>query len=60
MLNWKMPDERGRKRNRAYIIREFLDGCFYDESYTVALCNQRLVDAGEVSLTPLFPKKESK
>ena len=45
MLNWKMPDERGRKRNRAYIIREFLDGCFYDESYTVALCNQRLVDA---------------
>ena len=20
MLNWKMPDERGRKRNRAYII----------------------------------------
>jgi len=60
MLNWKMPDERGRKRNRAYIIREFLDGCFYDESYTVALCNQRLVDAGEVSLTPLFPPKEGK
>ena len=27
MLNWKMPDECGRKRNRAYIIREFLDGC---------------------------------
>ena len=45
---------------RLFIIREFLDGCFYDESYTVALCNQRLVDAGEVSLTPLFPPKEGK
>ena len=60
MLDWKMPNERGKNRNRACIIREFLDGCFYDNSYSVALCNQRLVDAGEMSLTPLFPPKEGK
>lgn len=59
LLGWTMPDERGKDRNRACIIREFLDGCFYDDSYTVALCNQCLVNAGEVSLTPLFPPKES-
>lgn len=59
MLNWNMPNECGSERNRACIIREFLDGCFYDDSYTVALCNQRLVDYEKDSLTSLFPKKES-
>lgn len=55
-----MPDERGKDRNRTYIIREFLDGCFYDESYTVADCNERLIAAGIESLTSLFPQKDGK
>lgn len=60
LLEKDMPDERGKNRNRAYIIREFLDGCFYDESYTVAACNERLIAAGAESLTSLFPQKEGK
>lgn len=55
-----LPDERGKDRNRAYIIREFLDGCFYNESYTIAVCNERLISAGTESLTSLFPQKEKK
>lgn len=60
VLEKEMPDERGKYRNRAYIIREFLDGCFYDEKYTVSACNERLIAAGEESLTSLFPQKEGK
>ena len=60
VLEKEMPDERGKHRNRAYIIREFLDGCFYDEKYTVSVCNERLIAAGEESLTSLFPQKEVK
>lgn len=60
MLEINMPDERGKDRNRAYIIREFLDGCFYNESYTVAICNKRLVNANMKALTSRFPLKEDK
>ena len=60
LLEKDMPDERGKDRNRAYIIREFLDGCFYNESYTVAACNERLIAACTESLTSLFPQKEGK
>lgn len=60
MLEKDMPDERGKNRDRAYIIREFLDGCFYDESYTVAACNERLIATGAEALTSLFPQKEGK
>lgn len=60
LLEKDMPDERGKDRSRAYIIREFLDGCFYDESYMVAACNERLIATGAESLTSLFPQKEVK
>lgn len=53
MLENGMPDERGKDRNRAYIIREFLDGCSFDKNYTVAACNERLDAVGEPTLTSL-------
>ncbi len=37
-----MPDERGGGKKRAFIIRDHLDGCSFDERFTVASCNQQL------------------
>lgn len=55
-----MPDEWGKNRTRAFTIRDFLDGCSYDDRYTVAACNARLVEIGAELLTQLVPNKEDK
>lgn len=43
---------------RSYIIREYLDGCYYDDSLTVISCNDRLRANGVPSLTKLTSEKE--
>ena len=53
-----MPDERGKNRTRAYIIREYLDGCYYVERYTVAALNRLLSSKGYKQLTSLTSEKE--
>lgn len=45
---------------RSYIIREYLDGCYYDDSLTVISCNDRLRANGEPTLTKLTSEKEDK
>ena len=40
------------------IIREYLDGCYYDDSLTVISCNDRLRANGEPTLTKLTSEKE--
>ena len=58
LIEKSMPDERGKNRNRAYIIREYLDGCYYDERYTVAALNRLLSSKGYKQLTSLTSEKE--
>lgn len=43
---------------RSYIIREHLDGCYYDDSLTVISCNERLRANGELPLTKLTSERE--
>ena len=43
---------------RSYIIREYLDGCYYDDSLTVISCNDRLRANGVPTLTMLTSEKE--
>ncbi len=45
---------------RSYIIREYLDGCYYDDSLTVASCNDRLIANKERPLTKLTSETEGK
>lgn len=58
LIEKSMPDERGKNRNRAYIIREYLDGCYYDERYTEAALNRLLSSKGYKKLTSLISEKE--
>ena len=60
LIERTMPDECGKNRNRAYIIREYLDGCYYDHKYTVAALNRLLGSKGYKQLTPLISDKEDK
>ncbi len=60
LIERTMPDECGKNRNRAYIIREYLDGCYYDDKYTVAALNRLLGSKGYKQLTPLISDKEDK
>lgn len=55
-----MPDEWGNERASAFIIRDFLDGCCYDENYTVANCNTRLAEISAPLLTRLVLTTEGK
>lgn len=45
---------------RSYLIREYLDGCYYDDSLTVASCNDRLIANKERPLTKLTSETEGK
>lgn len=45
---------------RSYIVREHLDGCYYDERLTVASCNDRLIANKERPLTKLTSETEDK
>ena len=45
---------------RSYIIREYLDGSYYDDSLTVASCNDRLIANKERPLTKLTSETEGK
>ena len=45
---------------RSYIVREYLDGCFYDDSLTVISCNDRLKANNEEPLTNLTSETEGK
>lgn len=53
-----MPDERGGRKERAFIIRDYLDSCSYDDSFTVASCNRQLRAKHFDPLTPLFDESE--
>ena len=45
---------------RSYIIREYLDGCYYDDSLTVIACNERLKANGVPPLTKLTSEMEER
>lgn len=45
---------------RSYIIREYLDGCYYDDSLTVIACNDRLKANGVPPLTKLTSEMEGR
>ena len=57
-LRHRLRDGIVEHTTRSYIIREYLDGCYYDDSLTVISCNDRLRANGEPTLTKLTSEKE--
>ena len=51
LANETMPDEKGKPDQREYIIRHFMDGCFYKENFTVPCCNDCLKAAKKAMLS---------
>ena len=47
----KMPDAGYHNSARKKIIRNYLDGCYYSEKYTIENCNKELISKGEKSLS---------
>ena len=45
---------------RSYIVREYLDGCYYDSSLTVISCNDRLIANKANPITKLSSEMEGK
>ena len=60
LAEFRFPDERGHNRKRAYVIRSYLDGCFYSDQFTVARCNTVLSSIQLNPLTSLFLKTGDK
>lgn len=53
-----IPDDKIDLDNREYIIRDFMDGCAYDDRYTLDLCNRWLKASGKRALTSLISDME--
>lgn len=54
----EMPDDKQLLDNREYIIRDFMDGCAYNDCFTLSLCNRTLRANGEKMLTSLISEQE--
>lgn len=54
ILDWPLPDDRGRGTEREVIIRRYMDTCENDTSVTVRRCNKEL---RKKNMTPLTDKR---
>lgn len=60
LLKEPMPCSIGKPDKWEYIVKHFMDGCYYNENYTVARCNESLNAAGEIMLSLLTSTKGAK
>ncbi len=55
-----MPGKSGYSDQVEYIIRDYMNGCAYNEKYTLLDCNDKLLASGAKALTSLHSNKEEK
>lgn len=58
LLRYSMPCEQNFSNHEEYIIRAYLDGCAFDERYTLTACNDQLKAASTKPFTSLISDKE--